>query len=613
MNIIKNLILSIALVALLSVNAYADDNSGLRVRSPIDGGGACTLDYNPVCGADGITYSNQCTARSAGAKIAYKGECGTLLTEAQKCRALESASEKAACLRKIGANDDDSTPFRDCKKLDDDEREKCYAGIKENIRSTLPAIKLRECANADNEKDRLECRKKAAMLGGGKITEKCDDYSDPEDKRVCIIALREDVEERVEVKATAFACAKKFENDEAGKIACLAKLNVELADMRMDCQVYSDSPELQERCRVCDAMTENLPARASCVSRMKECREDFDEAGNKTDNNGTIDLRACLMDLKQDDERENRCKNVETPLLKAQCLGKEYGLGNLKACDDEKGFDKSRCQGELKEKVKGYIQSNFRRILNAIENLESNGYLTQDELTAFKTYVSQKQTEFDAASTPSEKRAIIKEVIAKWDEFRENKVFKFHLKNILKRIEVVRKHISKLKDLSAKLNESGTDTAKLDSAIAKLEIELGKVKDSSTFREAKWRLNSITLWLAHIKRVLAFIREGRPVDIPDPTIGPFPTPEPSATSTPSATATPSATPTATVSPSPSVEASPTTTPSPSASVEASASPSPTVLASPSAEPSPSPSPEASPSPTATPAPTPSPSVPANSS
>jgi len=47
------------------------DAEGACLRRPE----VCTANYLPVCGCDGKTHSNKCTAASAGQSVDYEGEC----------------------------------------------------------------------------------------------------------------------------------------------------------------------------------------------------------------------------------------------------------------------------------------------------------------------------------------------------------------------------------------------------------------------------------------------------------------------------------------------------------------------------------------------------------
>ena len=45
------------------------------VLTPPDEPGVCTMDWNPVCGCDGVTYGNACGAKAAGVPHFTQGAC----------------------------------------------------------------------------------------------------------------------------------------------------------------------------------------------------------------------------------------------------------------------------------------------------------------------------------------------------------------------------------------------------------------------------------------------------------------------------------------------------------------------------------------------------------
>lgn len=70
----KKTILILFLIFIVACNEKKDDNNPGGIQGG-SGDQYCIELYDPVCGEDGQTYSNECFAKTSNVNVKHKGEC----------------------------------------------------------------------------------------------------------------------------------------------------------------------------------------------------------------------------------------------------------------------------------------------------------------------------------------------------------------------------------------------------------------------------------------------------------------------------------------------------------------------------------------------------------
>ena len=196
------------------------------------------------------------------------------------------------------------------------------------------------------------------------------------------------------------------------------------------------------------------------------------------------------------DARFHRCEQFTNSSQRENCFTREGGIGDLARqkikCETE-GTNRSACVQDLKDHVRTVWTWRFEHLIQMAENLNVSADL-QADVDSFKAFVQAEAVAFDNATTPAEKRQIVKDVVAAWKDLRAKILREMVEAKLGKATAGLQHALDVLNGIRTKLQARNQSTPGLDNAISKLEENLAKLNASSNLTlSQRWMVASMSI------------------------------------------------------------------------------------------------------------------------
>jgi len=236
-----------------------------------------------------------------------------------------------------------------------------------------------------------------------------------------------------------------------------------------------------------------------------------------------VHVGPCLNE-KQERIREQKCWLLANENAREACLKKEYGLERVRerreACVQLEDLDQqSDCLASLRQAIKGYYNNAFKRFLAALDALQAKFEREGLDATIIietRAFVEEKRVEFLNASTPEEKKNILKETNEEWREFKQQVLEILHEHLVDKALDRAVNALNNIKTTRDELAGKGYDVTLLNEQITVVEQKIAAASETSLeFKEQVRRLLEVKKSLTQARRIIHAILNGQPIPSPE--------------------------------------------------------------------------------------------------